>query len=299
MNELWEDDDEDLEPGNTQPIHRARKSGEAGSNLYLLTGLVLGLALGLLYAWVISPIKYSDIAPASLVSTDQDQYRKMIALAYGADQDLPRARERLKLVSSGDAQQALVAQAQRMLAEKKSAQEARALAVLAAALSQPLTLPGTPTEVGMTTPAAASLTTLEVPTAVQTPTLPAAPTAASLTAPPPAITLPVGGAPFSLKSKKEVCDGSIPSGQMQIQVNDPNGKPLPGIKIVVTWQDGEDTFFTGLAPQVNAGYADFSMKPATTYQVKVGQASDAAGDLQIGQCAGGWQLTFQESLNGG
>lgn len=296
MNELWEDDDEDLEAGNTQPVHTARQSGEAGSNLYLLTGLLLGLALGLLFAWVISPIQYSNIAPVSLAASDQDQYRKMIALAYGADQDLPRARERLKLVVSGDAQQALVAQAQHMLAEKQSAREARALAVLAAALSQPLDQP-TLIALGTTTPTASS-TTLGGPAAVQTPTAPA-PTVLSLTAPPATATAQVGGALFILKSKQEVCDGSVPSGKMLVQVNDQNGKPLPGIKITITWQDGEDTFYTGLAPQVNPGYADFSMKPDTTYQVKVGQAGDIAGDLRMGQCAGGWKLTFQESSNGG
>ena len=36
---------------------------ESRGNLYLLTGLVIGLAAGLLFAWVISPVKYVDIEP--------------------------------------------------------------------------------------------------------------------------------------------------------------------------------------------------------------------------------------------
>ena len=285
MNELWEDDDDDLETGNTRPIHTSRSGGAAGSNLYLLTGLLLGLMLGLLYAWVISPIRYSDIAPASLSAADQDQYRKMIALAYSADQDLPRARERLKLVSTGDAQQALVIQAQRLLAEKKSAQEARALAVLAAALSQPIDPPvATTLPAVLTTPTASPTPQEASSTAAQAPAPPATQTAASI---------PAGEVTFTLKNKQEICDGSIPPGQMQIQVNDRNGTPLPGIKIVVTWQDGEDTFYTGLTPQVNPGYADFEMSEGRLYQVQVGEAGEVLKNIKYSNNCG-WIFEFSE-----
>ena len=245
MNGIWDEDDEELGVEHTQPTHRARRSGDGGSRLYLLTGLVFGLALGLLYAWVISPVQYSDISPALLSSDDQAQYRKMIALAYSADQDLPRARERLRLIDNANPQQALAMQAQRMVSEKQPAQEVRALAVLAAALGQPTPTPvpsGTPTAGQTATPLAA----------VPSPTLssPGSSTAGALP-PGPTTTAAAIDAPFTLKSKQAVCDGSIPAGQMQVQVNDTLGKPLPGVKIVVTWEGGEDTFYTGLIPEVN------------------------------------------------
>lgn len=282
---MWEDDDEDLELEQTQPVRRARRSGEPRSNLYLLTGLVIGLAIGLVYAWVISPVKYTDESPATLSDGTKDQYRSMIALAYAADQDIMRASERLKLVDTGNPQFALAAQAQRLLAEKQSAQEARALTILAANLGQAPAVPdartpqGTIPADGAATLAATPIATLNDVSAIQTPTLPA-PTPTATSTPAPSFTprstatpLHVLDAPFTLKSKREVCDGSIPTGQLQIQVNDSGGKPVPGIKITITWQDGEDTFYTGLVPEVNPGFADYAMSAGIVYRIRAGEVS--------------------------
>src|SRR5512146_689064 len=103
---------------------------------YLLTGLVLGLAIGLLISWVLAPTKYVDTAPFSLRSDYKDGYRSLIAAAYQSDGDLGRARSRLDLLQDGDPLQALVAQAQRSVAAGQPADDSRALAILAAALGQ-------------------------------------------------------------------------------------------------------------------------------------------------------------------
>lgn len=284
MNEMWDENDEDLGIEETQPVHRARRSSDGGSRLYLLTGLVIGLALGLLYAWVISPVQYSDIAPSLLSSSAQAQYLKMIALAYSSDQDLPRARERLTLIDSANPQQTLAMQAQRMVAEKQSAQEARALAVLAAALGQP-----TPTSAPSITPTADETTTPFSAAQASTPSI------ANVLPPSPTPTTAAMDAVFTLKSKQAVCDGSIPVGILQVQVNDKLGNPLPGVKIMVTWDGGEDVFYTGLMPDANLGYADFSMNPGITYQVNVGDTSDLAKEVTIPNCSGGWKVVFQKS----
>ena len=47
--------------------------------LYLLTGLLIGLAFGLAYAWLIEPVQYAGAAPNSLYLPARDQYRAMIA----------------------------------------------------------------------------------------------------------------------------------------------------------------------------------------------------------------------------
>ena len=69
---------------------------------YLLTGLVIGIVLGLVYAWLISPQQTQDTSPASLQPEFKDQYRAMIAAAYVATGNLPRAEARLALLGDDD-----------------------------------------------------------------------------------------------------------------------------------------------------------------------------------------------------
>ena len=77
---------------------------------YLLTGLVIGAVLGLLYAWVIRPVQYTNTAPSSLRAEDKDQYRAVIAAAYLANGDLLRARARLELLQDPDLYRVLAEQ---------------------------------------------------------------------------------------------------------------------------------------------------------------------------------------------
>lgn len=291
---------------------KRRQDRESRGNWYLLTGLILGLGIGLLFAWVISPVKYADTEPAKLADPYKDEYRRVIALSYHSDQDLNRARERLNLIDSGNLSQALAAQAQRMLAEKRPPEEASALAALAADLGRPAGAKAPSQAVAEasleatienpSTPTTSGIAATEVSAAIQTPTLPPptlTPTitltpAPSFTPNPTATPLPISNAAFALKSKREICNGSLQAGLLQIQVNDADQNPLPGVRIVITWQDGQDTFITGLAPEINPGYADFIMSPEVTYRLKVGEASDMINDLKIGQCGGGWTLTFEE-----
>jgi hypothetical protein len=103
---------------------------------YLLTGFMLGVILGLVYAWVIQPVKYVNTAPASLRKDFKDQYRALIAAAYLGNSDLVRAKARLGLLQDQDMFRALSEQAQRSLAASGSSSEARALGMLAIALGQ-------------------------------------------------------------------------------------------------------------------------------------------------------------------
>ena len=126
---------------NTQEIrtipttsHPAQKRGP----WYLLTGLVLGLILGLFYAWMINPVIYESSSPASLGNAEKDFYRSTIAQVYAVTGNLNRASMRLIVLEDPDPVFALGAQAQRVLADGQEA-EARALALLASGLqsSQP------------------------------------------------------------------------------------------------------------------------------------------------------------------
>lgn len=111
---------------------------------YLLTGLILGLILGLFFAWRIQPVEYFDTSPAALRQQDRDQYRAMVALAYMSNRDIVRARARLELLEDDDLYKTLVEQAQRALAQDSLSDEARALGQLALDLGpspQPLLIP--------------------------------------------------------------------------------------------------------------------------------------------------------------
>ena len=102
-------------------------------NWYLLTGVIVGLIIGLVYAWVSNPVIYTHSTPATLQEEDKDSYRGLIAQVYAVTGDFDRAQLRLALLEDDTPVYTLGAQAQRCLAEGNPA-EARALALLASAL---------------------------------------------------------------------------------------------------------------------------------------------------------------------
>jgi hypothetical protein len=61
----------------------------------LSIGIVLGLGLGLLYGWVIRPVKYVDTSPDSMRDDFRADYVLMVAEAYTGDSDLELAQMRL------------------------------------------------------------------------------------------------------------------------------------------------------------------------------------------------------------
>ena len=264
---------------------------------YLLTGLLIGLGLGLLISWVISPARYVDTAPEVLEGDYRDTYRLRVAEAYAANGNLERAIQRLALLNDPDAIQALESQSQRLLALGGKPGEAEALALLAADLRKPL--PPTPTS---TLPGTLLSGTPDVE-AVQTAT-PGGPTStpAPTFTPRPTVYQPTIGVPFVLKEKIELCETGTQPALLQVDVSDRSGAPLAGVRIDITWSDGADYFFTGLYPEISPGYADFQMTPGTVYRVKVGGGSEIADDLQAPLCGGadgqgfpgGWRLIFSE-----
>ena len=277
-------------------------------NWYLLTGVVLGLILGLIFSLRVSPVRYENSDPSMLAEDLRGEYRRLIAEAYRGDGNLPRARQRLALLRDDDPARALAAQAQRILADGGGPDDARPLAQLAADLSgaQPPAAVTPDAPAGDGTPAVedppaepSPAGTIDLGEAVRTPT-PVLPTATLLPTftPRPSATPPrVLTAPFTLVSRTEVWDGSLPAGHVAVEVRDRDGAPLAGVKIGVAWDGGADSFTTGLAPEVSLGYADFRMQPDVTYSLRAGDAGDLISDLSIPACGGAWKLEFQEGNN--
>ena len=63
-----------------------------------LIAVLLGGVLGLLYGWVVNPVKYVDTTPSSLRADYQADYVLMVAESYNQNRDLPLAARRLALL---------------------------------------------------------------------------------------------------------------------------------------------------------------------------------------------------------
>ncbi|MEA3326022.1 MAG: hypothetical protein U9R53_01735 [Chloroflexota bacterium] len=129
---------------NTQERKIPPSFAEKRGAWFILTGLILGVILGVIYSWWINPVVLENTHPASLETSDKDIYRSTIARVYAATGNLDRAYRRLELINDGDPIFTLGAQAQQALAAGDGDQ-AYALALLASALQSSQSSPQIPT----------------------------------------------------------------------------------------------------------------------------------------------------------
>lgn len=252
---------------------------------YLLTGIVIGIVLGLFYAWKIQPAQYINAAPDALSQEFKDQYRIMIAKAYLANGDPVRAKARLELLGSGDLFQALSEQAQRTLAQNNQSEEARALGILAIELgkirdmgeselfSGMITTPGV-----MTTNTAPSIISATQPAIFQTST--PTPDASIVLVTPTSISADL----FILQSLEKICEPRPDKALFQIQAMDKNNQPVPGVLIILSSEQGDERFYTGLSPDKGLGYAEFSPAPGVIYSLRLEEDGIPIQDLTIAEC---------------
>lgn len=284
--------------------------------LEIFLALLVGLGLGLVYSWMISPARVVDSEPAVLRPDFKDQYRSVIAAAYAATGNLPGAQARLALLGDSDPVEALNAQAQRMLASGEQIERADQVANLALALSgenrneaavpvsSPSAEPVSQVDIEPTFTPPASSSASEAPLEVtETPEVQESqPTPGIPTARPTATAIPTLGAPFTLTGQETICDSNLPDGLLQVLILNHNRRQLAGMEIVVTWDGGKEQFFTGLKPELGNGYADYLMTPEIAYAVQLAQGSDVAVGITAPSCQtqsgqtffGGIKLTFQQ-----
>ena len=283
-----------------------------------LFALLLGVGLGLAYAWVISPRGLTDVGPSILRSDFKDQYRSVVAASYAATGNLPRARARLATLGDANPVDALNAQAQRMLASAQTFERADLVAALASALEEDANgkSVSTPTleilvDAGNTfTPTSPPPLTEEpileneTPLLVETqPTVfETLPSTIDATPQPTRTFTPEPGEPFALAGQETLCDANLPEGLLQVLVLNRSRRQLAGTEIVITWDGGKEQFFTGLKPELGNGYADYLMAPNTTYTVQLARGSDVALGITAPTCQssagesflGSIKLTFQQ-----
>lgn len=289
--------------------------------------LAIGAGVGLLVSWVFWPVEYVNVAPNSLHQAHRDEYMVLTAISYARSRDLGRAQSRLaSLGSSAQIEARLVALAEDYILNGRKTSETRALAELAYALGYrrvallpfvPETLPTatmTPFPVVPTsTPRPLPTETdTPIPTPTDTPTIEASVTITDATpgtppvqahtpthTPPPTWTPTVTPTPrprYEVIEQRRTC--VPPGGVLAVTVLDEAGRPQPGVELLVRWNGSTDRFFTGLKPDISAGYADFTLERGQICElVVVGMESQVVQGLDTDGCGeaqlASWTVVFR------
>lgn len=237
--------------------------------LAIAVGLVLGLALGLTYAWVIDPVELYNTTPAYLRWDYQHDWIRMAALGYAVDGDLERALVRLEGLEREEIHTALAALIESYADQGRPAETMRMLSSLAQRL-------------GVDTPA--MLVYLGTPSAPPVPspvpspppaTLPPLPSPTPTATPAPFVSPLPGPFLHRVISQTLVCDGAPPLLALWVQTEpteeDEEPTPLPGVTLWLSWPGGADRAVTGLKPDMGPGYADFNLEPGVPYALSIGE----------------------------
>lgn len=256
----------------------------------LAVAMIVGLAGGLLYTWMLDPIESYDSKPDALRAQDKLVYLAIISDLYAYEGDLSRAESRLVELGVEANGLVLAGLIEQYLDGGGQADDVRNLARLAEAL-------------GASGGVLLVFASAPVPSPEPTPTSQVSP-ASRQPGPSPSPAPTVTPAPtFRLVEQTSVCADPGQPGSIGVWVRDEKGNGLAGVEIVVSWSAGQDRFFTGLWPERGIGYADFEMAPKVEYGVELaGFNGDAAeglsADLAPGLCptstvALDWQLSFE------
>jgi len=295
----------------------------------LIVGLALGVALGLLYTWVIEPVELVNTYPALLRTDYRQGWVRLVALSYIADGNLDRARARLEGLEQEDVAGAIGALIEEYAAAGRPADTLRSLTGLAEALDvrtpamlvylytpapsppvlahTPLSAP-TPTPVHTSVPPTPSPPAVPAPDPTHTPTsqpgsaspsptLASAPGSTPLPSPTPSLL-----SRLYLARQEQVCQpGQTP--HIEVVVRDERGAGLPGVEVWLVWTGGADRAVTGLKPRNGTGYADFNAEPGVRYALSVGELGrPLVAGLQIEACPaqgseapapGSWRLVVE------
>lgn len=278
----------------------------------LLISLVIGLALGLFYTWVIAPVELVNTYPALLRTDYRQDWIRLAVLSYAVDGDLEQALARLNALKQEDVASAIQALIEEYAATGHPADVLRSMTRLARALNvyTPAML------VYMHTPTAPSSppVSLSPRASVVTPTLiPPSPTSRALDTPSPQPThtptpTPLAPSPSPTSSPESTGTPAIPTPtpplvyrlrlseqelicrpeqipHIEVVVRDERGEGQPGVVVWLTLPGGADRAVTGLKPENGAGYADFNAEPGVGYTLSVGDlAMPLVTDLRIRPC---------------
>lgn len=287
--------------------------------LAFLVGFALGLGIGLLTTWVAWPVEYYDTDPVDLRDEHKHDYVVMISAAYCQDGDLELATHRLNQLGFDDTRQVAIGLFQRYQ-QAGYAAETRCLALLAydvgvedVALLRYIETPtatpeiivpptATPTVEATLTPTPTEVLPEPTPTPMEPPPEPSA----TATQPPPTAapsSTPGPDVDFELAEQDDLgCSGEGAGDYILVYVRDEDGRGLAGVEVMVSGPEGEDSFFTGLKPEVGPGFADFLVTAPGTYAVQVldGTSQTAEGLTFADPCPEhspyhSWRVVFRRT----
>jgi hypothetical protein len=236
----------------------------------VLIALIVGVAIGLAYAWLIDPVTYSESSPAQVMTSYREAWLIMSAEAYAQDGDWERTQARVNALRDANLPQTLTELFERYQASGPNS-TARALArladrlnVRAPAMQVYLAEIIAPTlEIVPTIGVVASPRPLHTATPTATPE------------PPPTLTPSATPLPdYQVIERVAECVSGKQPPQIRVIVQDQSGQSVPGTEIWITWEDGgKDRFVTGLKPEIDPGYGDFDMQPDLSYSVGVDKST--------------------------
>jgi hypothetical protein len=236
----------------------------------LLVGFGAGLALALTLAWGI-------MTPAQIVGSvesvrpqDKERYIVLVSMSYALNSDFDGAQRRLSLLKDRDVQGSLRSLAERYTSELRPVAQRSSLAKLAIALGADSvtlrvyisTTTPTPRPFADATPQSAAVSGTSAQASL--PARPPNPTALPTARPTPT------QLDFRLFERiRLTCQQDTgPKPHVAIFIQDAAGKGLPGVRVRIQWNDGEDTFFTGLK-SADPGYAEYEVQAGKSYSVSV------------------------------
>lgn len=245
----------------------------------LLIGLAIGLATGLVYAWIIAPVALSDTYPPFLREDFRTDWSRMTMLAYGVEGNWNRTQVRLQDISEEEVRRIAAETLDRAVADGQPIDRLQRLARLAAFY-------------GVDSPAvgiyaggsAVAPTPAASPTPTPSPSLTPSAIPATLTPQPTPTFLPASIVPtpelstgFSIISQTLTC-----ANPPQIAVSLATSRTFtirrrtsveyvasPGRVVWLIWEDGADRAVTGFKPEHGLGYADFTVEPGHVYKLYV------------------------------
>lgn len=243
----------------------------------VIVGLVIGLALGLVYAWGIAPVANTDIYPPFLREDYRADWCRMTMLAYGVEGNWNRTQLRLRDIPEAEVQRIAAETLDQAIADGQPIDRLQRLARLAAFYGVDTPAVSIYTEDNAVAP---TPVTAASPTPVPTPTPTSIPP--TLTPRPTPTFLPVSIVPtpqpstaFSIVSQTLTCADPpliavslIASRTVTVRRRETvEYAPIPGREVWLIWEDGADRAVTGFKPDLGLGYADFVVEPGHVYKV--------------------------------
>jgi len=283
--------------------------------LLLIIGAIIGVAAGLYVAWEAWPVQYYDSDPSALNREYVTDYMVLIAEQHAVDGNTDRARARLQELGIEDIEEAVGQLTNYYIAEGGNLRTVRALAGLSYALGagtsgmaiylQKATPTPTPPSTSTPSPTAtiaptSTQTSTVIPTSTVTPTATMVKETVAPTSQPTATATnqPI----FLLTERRRICSMEENAGKIEVYVQEANGAGIPGMQIDISWEDGQESFFTGLKPDHGAGYADYAFRELDwEYAITLPLSGDTASMIAAHPVAAGcpsgstavsWQLTF-------